>query len=309
MARLLELSKSPYPPEPPRRSVVVEAIMKVAGRPQVTPHLHGGTDAEKVLYEYERTPGFWEVIGEHVPLESLDGKDILDAGCGWGGKAVYCAERLPNATVTGFDLEGVFDPAAPTSFARERGVENCVFLTGFAEDMPFEAERFDVVVLDDVLEHVQDPDKVLAESWRVLRRGGLVLASFPSIRMLNAHHLDHAISVPGLHYLLPIKRWAGGLNHLLLTSDPPLGFQPISEVVPRKYSPSLTRDLNGIDFRAFRGVAEAGGWKVRRLELTGYPRNKFTGKKRFAYRLYDAARSIHFLREPLSRRIVFVGEK
>ena len=46
---------------------------------------------------------------------------------------------------------------------------------GFAEQLPFESGRFDVVVCDNVLEHLQEPANVLAEVHRVLKPGGLFL--------------------------------------------------------------------------------------------------------------------------------------
>ena len=50
---------------------------------------------------------------------------------------------------------------------------------GDAEQLPFEAGTFDRIVCSEVLEHVPDPDVVLAEIARVLKPGGIFVASVP----------------------------------------------------------------------------------------------------------------------------------
>jgi len=45
--------------------------------------------------------------------------------------------------------------------------------------LPFEADRFDLIICTQVLEHVQDPQRVLTEICRTLKPGGVVLVSAP----------------------------------------------------------------------------------------------------------------------------------
>jgi SAM-dependent methyltransferase len=205
------------------------------------------------------------------------------------------------------------DPEVPARFARDLGLTNCEFTNGFAEDIPSEDERFDVAILDDVLEHVRDPGRVIAECERILRPGGIVIARFPSIKMMGAHHFDRVIKVPGLHYLLPMRTWAAGFNHLLVTGRTRRSFEPFSAVGPTPFHPEITANLNGIDFAGFREVVRRSGFRVRRLELVGYPATTFErklGRKgRALYRVYEGLRRVRPLREFLSMSIVFVGEK
>jgi 2-polyprenyl-6-hydroxyphenyl methylase/3-demethylubiquinone-9 3-methyltransferase len=99
------------------------------------------------------------------------GKDVLDLGCAGGFMAEALAQR--GANVTGID------PAADAIDAARRHAKveglRIGYDTGVGEALPYEDASFDAVVCVDVLEHVADLQKVLAEVARCLRPGGLFL--------------------------------------------------------------------------------------------------------------------------------------
>lgn len=99
------------------------------------------------------------------------GVRFLDIGCGGG----FLAEAFAadGADVFGLDLS----PGAVRT-ARDHAAPQGLLLhvaCGSAESLPFTSAMFDAVVLADVLEHLDDLSRALAESWRVLRPGGILL--------------------------------------------------------------------------------------------------------------------------------------
>ncbi|MBX9701278.1 MAG: class I SAM-dependent methyltransferase [Acetobacteraceae bacterium] len=59
-----------------------------------------------------------------------------------------------------------------------------------AHDLPFPDGSFDLVVAVAVLEHVADPQRVVAEIWRVLKPGGKVYAATPFLQPVHMGAYD-----------------------------------------------------------------------------------------------------------------------
>jgi len=59
------------------------------------------------------------------------------------------------------------------------------------EYLPFRTNAFDGIFINEVLEHVEDEDRVLNEVWRTLRDKGLLYISAPNKFALFDHHGMH----------------------------------------------------------------------------------------------------------------------
>jgi SAM-dependent methyltransferase len=106
---------------------------------------------------------FHRLIGDKVV--ELRPDTFLDAGCGEGFVAEMLRGRLPDLTLTGFDV----DPAAVQVAARRE--ERSQFLAASIFSLPFADNTFDVVGCFEVLEHLPGtgPDAALRELSRVAR--------------------------------------------------------------------------------------------------------------------------------------------
>ena len=110
-------------------------------------------------------------------LRARSGRDItvLDVGCG-NGTAITRFLAVPGSRVLGIDSH-----AASVEYARRHVVEPGVEFSNARLESLLDAEqRFDAVVFADVLEHVHQPDAMLANGVRLLREGGRVLVTVPN---------------------------------------------------------------------------------------------------------------------------------
>ena len=107
----------------------------------------------------------------HDLMGTVDGADVLDAGCGDG--ALACAMASRGAVVTGIEADPAL-LAAARARAETSGVR-VTFLPGRIERLPFPDARFDVVVAITVLCFVADTSVAVREMARVLRLGGCLV--------------------------------------------------------------------------------------------------------------------------------------
>lgn len=111
------------------------------------------------------TPFRLELITE--ACGDLHGKTVYDLGCGGGLISIPLIER--GANVTGVDLSGPSIEAARRA-SRGRGR----FIQGDITNLDFAPASADVVLLADVLDHISDYPKALAQAHRLVRPGGKV---------------------------------------------------------------------------------------------------------------------------------------
>jgi len=86
----------------------------------------------------------------------------LDAGAGPQGKKKFLTQK--NYLYESSDFESVFDPSSLTKQTYICSVEN----------LPMEDCRYDVIISIQVLEHLEKPEKALAEMSRVLKTDGMI---------------------------------------------------------------------------------------------------------------------------------------
>ena len=126
----------------------------------------------------------WAIIQHHPEARSL-----LEIGSGTGHVLTYLSAHLASVDLVGSELspEGLLR-------ARQRVNSRVSLVRADARRLPF-GEGFDVVGAFDVIEHIEEEDRVLEEVRRVLRPGGVLLVSVPQHQWLwseadrSAHHV------------------------------------------------------------------------------------------------------------------------
>ncbi|MDL4817878.1 methyltransferase domain-containing protein [Actinomadura opuntiae] len=103
------------------------------------------------------------------------GMSVLDVGCGPGTITAGMAERVAPGRVVAADAAEVVLAEARRTVAA-RGVSNVEFAVADIHALDFPDDTFDVVHAHQVLQHIADPVRALAEMRRVTRPGGIVAA-------------------------------------------------------------------------------------------------------------------------------------
>ncbi len=102
-----------------------------------------------------------------------DVSDVAEFGCGYGTFTIPAA-RMVRGTVHATDIEAAM-VAATRKAADEQGLRNIhTILRDFmAAGTGLESESVDYVMLFNIL-HVEHPDRLLREAWRILRPSGIL---------------------------------------------------------------------------------------------------------------------------------------
>lgn len=109
-------------------------------------------------------------LGAHVT-----GRRLLDVGCG-AGQLVFVAKK------NGWDARGIDLSTPAIEIARRFGAP-CDVLDLFSPEL--DRERFDVIVMSELVEHVPDPARFLRRASSLLAEGGIVYVTTPNFDSLS----------------------------------------------------------------------------------------------------------------------------
>jgi ubiquinone/menaquinone biosynthesis C-methylase UbiE len=104
-------------------------------------------------------------------LEKNPKANVIDIGCGDGQKTIKFKKQIGCKTITG--LDGVSERL---SAAKKIGVDK-IILADIEKKWPFRKNQFDVVISNQVIEHIANTDNFIQEIYRILKPGGYCVIS------------------------------------------------------------------------------------------------------------------------------------
>ena len=228
---------------------------------------------------------------------------ILDVGSGVGAFVVACRRRGLIAFGIEPDRIGKGGGLTAIQIAKRR-LENQVFAVAVGERLPFRDKSFDLVALDQVMEHVADQKAVLREAARVLKPGGAIYMASPNyLRFYESHYkifwLPLLPKMLGRLYLKTRARNAVLLNQLTYTTNSRLSV--LARELGAEYS------LVDLNQEQFLHKCKHGGFvssrarllnRMMRLPVVG----RLIGQAALTYLRWTSACEMVILRKPSEAR-------
>jgi len=213
-------------------------------------------------YDDERGPeGFHRIFNF-----DLRSKDVLDLGCGFGGRTVYYKEMGARSVVGIEPDQKNVDEAL--EFARARGA-SITAVAAAGESIPLPNEVVDVITSYDVFEHVDSLPHTLRECYRILRDGGVLYAVFPPFHHpTGGSHLHGYVSnAPAPQLLFSCGALLSALYQL--RDDGAISY------VPKMRENDVLPQVNGTTIKKFERMLRSVPFSKKRVTLPPFKSNRF----------------------------------
>ena len=132
-----------------------------------------GNFFEKVFHS-NRILTLMRLIESELDLPS--GARVLDVGCNTGPMVIPLRQQ-------GYDVVGIDispnDVHQAERYLQERSLPDDRLAVADGTQLPFRDQGFDLILLVDILEHTDYPERIVSEARRMLTPGGMVIATVP----------------------------------------------------------------------------------------------------------------------------------
>jgi SAM-dependent methyltransferase len=238
-------------------------------------------------------------------LSCLRPERILDLGCGFGGRTIEFQRRF-SCPALGLEIDGRIVSLAQR-FARSIGATDVNFIAAVGESIPLASGSVDLILSYDVLEHVEFPERVLAECLRVLRPGGLACLVFPPYYHPTGSHLEGYVSrAPYANVLFSPGTLLRAVDEILQERGD--GYRP----QPLRPGDKIYC-LNGLTIGRFKHIVRRLGFEYTGLELLplfSRMNSRYTQWKMKYYAwAFGFLPKIPILREGFTHRVVATLQK
>lgn len=192
--------------------------------------------------------------------EMFKDKDVLDVGCGAGGKSLYYLSKGANKVV-GIDVVEHYKEESE-KLASDLGLSGFEFYVQDAAATDFPDNSFDTVIMNDAMEHVAKPMEVLKEMQRILKPGGRLYVNFPPYNHPYGAHLSDVIGVPWVQAFFSDKTLIEAYKDLV--SDKPDAKSRIDfRIGLDENGKEYFSYLNKMSIKRFKNLAKQSDFKVK----------------------------------------------
>ncbi len=120
-------------------------------------------------------------------LKEYKGEKLLDIGCGIAPLCIVAKGKYPDTEVYGIDFADELIEKLKTKYTAIN------YSVADFYNLPFENESFGYVVMGELLEHSEEPQKLIDEAMRVLKKGGTLAISTPNDEKEKNHYYQQHI--------------------------------------------------------------------------------------------------------------------
>ncbi len=128
--------------------------------------------------------GFYIFSNKHAKIikntlkENLkDNSTLIDLGAGSGFYTVLCSKLNKKCRIVSIDLSSTMLNRLKETLEKNKVGKNVKILKENVEKTSIEENSVDIVILSNVLHELKDPENIVVEMNRILKKGGIIIAS------------------------------------------------------------------------------------------------------------------------------------
>lgn len=174
---------------------LIAEILRIRGPARVCDAIMRDEDPRYVRRSIE-----YEVFG-YVTKDELNGKRVLDFGCGGGASSFVLSDLLPESEIVGVELDEQILSLAQRRLAFYKKNEISFRLSPRSDSIPSDLGKFDAIIMSAVYEHLLPTERVtlLPKIWALLNPGGILFIFQTPFRWFPLE--SHTTRLPLINYL------------------------------------------------------------------------------------------------------------
>ena len=119
---------------------------------------------------------FWSKVKANLIQHLVEGKSVFDVGCGSGRLSKLLMDR-------GFSVVAIDTDPKAVEISKKKGI------TAYVSDIcDWSGEKFDCIILGDVLEHIGDDEAAIRKVHGMLAPNGCIVVNVPAYQALFSEH-------------------------------------------------------------------------------------------------------------------------